>query len=203
MVTLAIDTSTPRGSVAVHAFGQIVFEEQFNADRSHSAALFSILERARMCAARFDQVAVGIGPGSYAGVRIAIAAAMAFELTLNSLLVGIPSILALETNASSYVAIGDARRGSYYFSHVANGECVKGPVLASETEVRGWIAEHPLVPVLATMEMEPFPTVEIVRPCAARLATLAELGRGVVQTVNLEPLYLRPPHITQAKKRSR
>ena len=75
MISLALDTSTPQGSVAVVAFGEVAFEETFTADRSHSSSLFGALERARSCVSRLDQIVVGIGPGSYAGIRIGIAAA--------------------------------------------------------------------------------------------------------------------------------
>ena len=46
MITLAIDTSTTRGSVALLADGILRLEENFLADRSHSATLFAVLERA-------------------------------------------------------------------------------------------------------------------------------------------------------------
>ena len=112
MIVLALDTSTVEGSVAVYAFGEIAFHEKFRADRSHSSALFTTLEKARGYAGRFDRVAVGLGPGSYAGVRIGIAAAFGMNLVLGAELVGIPSVAALETDDAEYFAIGDARRGS-------------------------------------------------------------------------------------------
>jgi tRNA A37 threonylcarbamoyladenosine modification protein TsaB len=64
MITLALDTSTPTGSVAVMSSGEVIFEETFKADRSHSSSLFAALERARTTFARLDQIAVGLGPGS-------------------------------------------------------------------------------------------------------------------------------------------
>ena len=93
MITLAIDTSTTRGGVALLSGGILQMEENFVADRSHSASLFSVLERARALipGQHLDQVAIGLGPGSYAGVRIAIAAAIGFEFGLGARLVGIPS----------------------------------------------------------------------------------------------------------------
>ena len=60
MITLALDTSTVDGSVAVYAFGEIAFQNSFRADRSHSSALFVALEKARGYAGRFDRVVVGL-----------------------------------------------------------------------------------------------------------------------------------------------
>src|SRR5215218_3159516 len=110
MITLAIDTSTPRGAVAIWARGELHFEQNFTSERSHSAELFTALERARSEIPSLDQVVVGLGPGSYAGIRIAIAAALGLELGLGAKLVGIPSVAALEIDSPRYLAVGDARR---------------------------------------------------------------------------------------------
>jgi tRNA threonylcarbamoyladenosine biosynthesis protein TsaB len=115
---LAIDTSTSRGSVALLADGQLLLDEVFIADRSHSSALFPILERVKAMAPGIGTIAIGLGPGSYAGVRIAIASAIGLGLATNAGLVGIPSVCALETDAARYLGIGDARRETFYFTHV-------------------------------------------------------------------------------------
>jgi tRNA threonylcarbamoyladenosine biosynthesis protein TsaB len=135
MITLAIDTSTQTGSVVVMAFREVAFEETFSADRSHSSSLFAALERARYCFARLDQIVVGLGPGSYAGIRIGIAAALGMSLSLGVRLVGIPSIAALDVPATGYLAIGDARRGSFYLTHVDHGVCQEGPSITTEAGV--------------------------------------------------------------------
>jgi tRNA threonylcarbamoyl adenosine modification protein YeaZ len=185
--------------VAVYAFGEIAFEERFTADRSHSSTLFTALEKARATAARFDRIAVGLGPGSYAGVRIAISAAMGMNMVLDSELVGVASVAALETRNPAYLAVGDARRGAYYFSQVESGKCVAGPMLAGEEEVRKEIAERGL-PVLGTEAVAAFPSLVVATPSAAIIARLAAQDFAIVQRGDLEPLYLREPHITQPKQ---
>jgi tRNA threonylcarbamoyladenosine biosynthesis protein TsaB len=198
MRVLAIETSTPRGSVAVYAFGELAFEERFTADRSHSSTLFSALEKARATAARFDRIAIGLGPGSYAGVRIAIAAALGISLVIESELVGVPSVAALETRTTAYLAVGDARRGAFYFTHVESGKCVAGPMLAGEEQVRTEIAERGL-PVLGTEPLTALPSLVVATPSAAIIARLAMHDFAIVQRGDLEPLYLREPHITQPR----
>jgi len=200
--TLAIETSTHQGSVAVLHEGHIIFSESCGAGRSHSSLLFSVLERALKAlpeSSRIDQIAVGLGPGSYAGVRIAIAAATGFALATGATLVGLPSIVAL--SEGEYVALGDARRESYYFAQVRDGECVEGPVLLSAEELAQRLAACS-VPVIASEELDAVVSgaIELRYPCAERLARLAAAGRSIAARGDLQPIYLREPHITTAKK---
>src|SRR5581483_4579964 len=127
MTILAIDTSTSRGSVAVLADGKLTFSEDFTADRSHSATLFTILARAKEAGPPFQKIVIGLGPGSYAGVRIAIAAAIGLQLATGAELVGLPSVTAWDTGVARYVATGDARRETYYWTRIENGVCAAGP----------------------------------------------------------------------------
>ena len=199
MITLAIETSTAKGSVALCENGGTLFFERFPAERGHGSGLFASLQRAIATAPNIDQIAVGLGPGSYSGVRIAIAAVIGLEMALKAEVLGIPSILALETDAGKYISVGDARRSSFYFAVVAEGECLTGPELLDETGLKAGLAAHPGLPVHASAPIEGFPCLEICFPSAERLARLAQLGRGISARGDLEPIYLRDPHITQPK----
>ena len=201
MVTLALDCSCVRGSVAVLADGEMLFAEEFLADRSHSASLFVALERARALVDGVDLVAVGLGPGSYAGTRIAISAAMGFQLGLGSRLVGLSSVSALETEAREYLAVGDARRESYYFTRVREGICMDGPRLIEAAELENLLGEYPGLAVHACEALPGFPRVSVALPLASALARMAASGRGILQEGVLEPVYLREPHITQPRQR--
>jgi tRNA threonylcarbamoyl adenosine modification protein YeaZ len=201
VITLAIDTSTSRGSVALLADDALLLDEFFTADRSHSATLFVALEKTRALTARVDQIAVGLGPGSFAGVRIAIAAAIGLEFSLGAQLIGIPSVAALETSEPAYVAIGDARRETFYLTSVEQGVCVEGPLLVTESELKKHLGANAGRSIFATEEVPQFPDAKIALPSAAILARLAADGRGIVARDNLEPIYLREPHITQPKSR--
>jgi tRNA threonylcarbamoyladenosine biosynthesis protein TsaB len=199
MTVLAIDTSTPQGSVTLLADGELALDARFTADRSHSSTLFAMLEDARALREHFDQIVVGLGPGSYAGVRIAIAAAIGLRFSLGAKLVGIPSVAALETGAAEYVVIGDARRETFYFSRVKEGICVEGPLLATEADLRQRLEAAGGLPVFATEEVPPFPEAQIALPSTQILARLAAEGRGIIAAGDLEPIYLREPHITRPK----
>jgi tRNA threonylcarbamoyl adenosine modification protein YeaZ len=201
--TLAIETSTHQGSLALLHRGEMIFSESCGAGRSHSSLLFAVLERALKAlpeGSRIDLIAVGLGPGSYAGVRIAIAAATGFAIATGAKLVGLPSIVAL--SEGDYVALGDARRQSYYYARVSAGECVEGPTLFTAGQLSEKLSGNPL-PILASEEiagLEPAPAIQLAYPSAERLARLAARGSSIGARGNLEPIYLRDPHITVSKK---
>lgn len=199
MITLAIETSTARGSVAVLENNYaLLFNEAFSAERSHSSQLFACLEHALAAAPRFDQIAVGLGPGSYSGVRIAISAAIGLSLGTGAALLGIPSTAAFD--AAEYFAIGDARRGAWYFSHVKDGVALEGPLLLDREALEARLAARATLPVFASEPLD-FPGVTLVFPTAENLARLAAEGRGITARGELEPIYLREPHITQPKQK--
>jgi tRNA threonylcarbamoyladenosine biosynthesis protein TsaB len=199
MTVLAIDTSTARGTVALLRDGALLLDEVFTADRSQSSALFPILEKSRMLAPKLDVIAIGLGPGSYAGVRIAIATALGLACATGSRLVGLASVAALETTATRYVAIGDARRDTFYFTRVEDGLCIEGPLLLDAATLRARLQEFAGWEISCPTPLAPDFNAEVRLPRASLLAHLAERGRGILQEGDLEPLYLRDPHITTPK----
>jgi tRNA threonylcarbamoyladenosine biosynthesis protein TsaB len=163
--------------------------------------MFPLLERACQLAPAIDLIAVGLGPGSYAGARITIAAALGLSCATGAKLAGLPSVVALETDAAGYFAIGDARRDTFYFTRVRDGVCLEGPLLLEAEALQARLAEHSDLPILSAAPLPPFPSARVALPRANRLAILASMGRSIVQHADLEPLYLRDPHITTPKAR--
>ena len=90
MITLAIETSTTQGSVALMRDGECLLERAFASERSHNSQIFAPLQEALELATP-DLIAVGTGPGSYTGARIGIAAGIGISLTHSASLIGIPS----------------------------------------------------------------------------------------------------------------
>ena len=195
MTTLALETSTPRGGVALFRDAELVCSESFTADRSHSSGLFSVIERALAGDARPDRIVVGLGPGSYAGVRIAIAAAIGLSVATGAEMLGVPSIAGLADG--EYLAVGDARRGGYSFAHVREGEVISGPMVLTREELEERLAAAH-APVFSS-EALGFAGVAIRFPQVDRIGRLGVEGRSVFARGVLEPIYLREPHITQPK----
>lgn len=197
MKTLALEMSTAQGSIAWRADGEALFDARFAADRKHSGAFF---ENVQQCLERFgrpEKIIVGLGPGSYAGVRIAIATALGLRSATKAKLAGIPSICALDVEAADYCAIGDARRETFFFAKIEGGRLIEGPILQTLTELETKIGESTL-PVYASEQLPQFPVAKLVYPSASRLVEIAGLYADNIDGA-LEPIYLREPHITVAK----
>ena len=193
---LALEASSDFASVALLEGETLLAKREFPSKRSLSADLFPVLAQLLENAPPVEKLVVGLGPGSYAGVRITIAAAMGLQSVFGCELEGIPSVLGLAPPEATVQAIGDARRGTWYYTQIREGVCVDGPrLLGTPEELRAALAsgEGPVV------SSEPLPAewgAELRVPQAEILARLASCNRGVCQRETLEPLYLRPPHIT-------
>jgi tRNA threonylcarbamoyl adenosine modification protein YeaZ len=198
MKFLALELSSGQGSVAWLNDDGESFVQTFSNDRRHSGMFF---EKLREWVDRFgapDSLVVGLGPGSYAGVRIAIAAAIGLQAAYGAQLIGVPSLCGLETDAHEYGVIGDARRQSFFYARVKERECVEGPTLRSEVELRS-VLEAGAIPVYASEPLAQFPQATLAYPSAVHLAQIVRRGTNNVSLPPLEPIYLREPHITVPK----
>jgi tRNA threonylcarbamoyladenosine biosynthesis protein TsaB len=201
MKTLALEMSTAKGSIAFHDGDAVLFEASFAADRKHSGAFF---ENVKLCLKRAglpQQIVVGIGPGSYAGTRIAIATGIGLRSSTGAKLAGIPSICALETDSRDYCVIGDARRQSFFLAQVKDRRLIEEPTLESVAELEARLSEI-AVPIFASEELPQCPGARRAYPAASRLAEIARsLENEIGDVESLEPIYLRAPHITTPKQR--
>lgn len=197
MKVLALELSSPVGSVAFcdEEGGRDL--RTFPADRKDSGFFYENLSAIYEEFAEPGLIVVGLGPGSYAGIRIAIATALGLKLASGARLLGLPSICALER--PEYLFVGDARRNSFFFAHVREGRCLEGPTLASAGEIAARMNEAPHLPVIATQPLPPLAEVMVENPSALRLAELA-LDHDDKAEAPLEPIYLREPYITTPRK---
>jgi tRNA threonylcarbamoyladenosine biosynthesis protein TsaB len=196
--TLALEMSSPCGSIAFLDGEEERFACEFANDRKHSGFFF---EQLRLCLRKCGmpaQIIVGLGPGSYAGTRIALATATGLQVASGARLLGWPSLCAMPTEAEEYAVIGDARRSSFYFARVAGRQCVEGPVLLGQEELLQRVATLD-GPVFSTEELVAFPGSAVAMPSARVLARLEALAHAGTTECPLQPIYLREPHITQPK----
>src|SRR5437588_8304874 len=136
MKILALELSSARGSVALFNDGNVVFFREWQNDRKNSGPFFEYLTEVQKQFGKPDAIIVGLGPGSYAGTRIAISAAIGLQAASNARLIGLPSISAIECDAPEYCVIGDARRQTFFFARVRENNLAEGPTLMSEAELR-------------------------------------------------------------------
>ena len=206
MTVLAIETSNARGSIAVVRDGAVLFERTFTSERSHNSQLFAPLgEALAACGDDLQLIAVGLGPGSYTGVRIGIAAAQGLSVSRRVPVVGLPSVLAPDVAElpDAFVVCGDARRGSYFMADVGNAQLRSEIQLLNAEDIllrrkaseqTKWFTFDDKVPLL-------LPDVLLAKPSAVRLARLAQLPSVCTPHTALEPIYLAGAFITQPKKR--
>lgn len=200
MKTLAFELSSGQGSIALLENGEALCERSFPNDRKDSGAFFESVE---LCLKQFgapEEIVVGLGPGSYAGVRIAIASAIGLRTAVGAKLGGIASICALDVEERDYWVIGDARRQSFYLARVSEGRLTEGPTLMAAHDLQTKITEA-MMPVYSSENLPQFPQAKLAYPVAQRLADRARLQFAEIDdTRPLEPIYLREPHITTPKE---
>lgn len=194
---LAIEISGSPGSLAISRGGVPVWSVDFPTGPTQGGELFRALAEARRQAGKFERIVVGVGPGSYAGIRMAIAAATGLALADGAELVAVPSVCAFDSPAPRWCAIGDARRGAFYFSAVADRRCVAGPRLADAKELGELLAFRAGWACLSTEALPGFST-ELARALASHLLFLPDES----EKRPLEPIYLREPYITRPKHES-
>ncbi len=193
---LSLDASTGRGSLALVSEDRVVREIFVNTPRGRGGALFKGLQEMLREARPITRVTVGVGPGSYNGIRCAIAVAWGLATAREIPLIGISSLLGLDEG--SYYAIGDARRGQYYFARVSCGVLEHEPALLSKDELVEALQRIPSRTIFAPEPIDFLEGVVIRAPSAARLAFLgSDLKPNLPQ-----PVYLKPPYITTPKRGS-
>lgn len=216
-LTLVFETSTPFASLATVSPEGTIDQRTFTSDRSHNAVLFDPLaellgidERSQV-----GLVLVGSGPGSYSGTRVGIAAAQGVAIAAGCPAVAIPSILGVVSaeNAAACLAIGDARRGSFWSARIEGAAMVEDPQLTDASGLQSLIAQAMAsgIGVFSFEDPKRFPVdaeliVEIRHeyPSAERLWRAWQASAPAVrQRWSREipqPIYLKPPHITPAKR---
>jgi tRNA threonylcarbamoyladenosine biosynthesis protein TsaB len=119
---LAIETSTPLGSVAVGNGQTVLAEALLGVHARHSEALLPaidfVLSNAQIQKQELTRIIVGAGPGSFTGLRISAATAKALAAALQLPLFAYSGLLALAAGTGisdrAVCALFDAKRGEVY-----------------------------------------------------------------------------------------
>jgi tRNA threonylcarbamoyladenosine biosynthesis protein TsaB len=197
---LALELSTARGSLAWLDEDITDFTREWPNDRKNSAVFFENLDAVTEKFGAPDTIIVGLGPGSYAGTRIAISAAIGLQISSGAGLIGFPSISAMECDAYEYCVIGDARRKSFFFARIRANNLIEGPTLFSESGLKPKLdAIEMAVPVFTSDSLPQFERAVGGFPSAFVLARLARGPQRSFSLPPLEPIYLGEPHITIPK----
>ena len=130
MKVLAFDTSSKALSLAILEDKQVLAETTINIKKNHSITLMPAIDflmaSLDWTPKDLDRIVVAEGPGSYTGLRIAVATAKTLAHTLNIELVGMSSLLALVPYQQEglFVPLMDARRNNVYAGFYENAKPV-------------------------------------------------------------------------------
>ena len=130
MKVLAFDTSSKALSLAILEDKQVLAEMTINIKKNHSITLMPaidfLMSSLDWTPKDLDRIVVAEGPGSYTGLRIAVATAKTLAHTLKIELVGVSSLLALIPKQVECLVIPvmDARRNNVYAGFYENAQSV-------------------------------------------------------------------------------
>jgi tRNA threonylcarbamoyladenosine biosynthesis protein TsaB len=229
MIVLGVDTATAYAVVGATADGEVVREAGVaprpDGRPRHSEVLLAEIERAVDAAggwSRIDRIAVGIGPGSFTGLRIGIATARALAQAQQIPLAPVGSLAVLARGISEAgsgfqlaLPVFDARRSEAFAALFEDGEEIWLPFVAAPEELAARLGEPDRTPLAAgsgalrfAAELEAAgatvaPPEDPIHRVAAR--HVCTVGEAAVEapTDQVQPLYLRPPDAKRWRERDR
>ncbi len=228
IAVVGFDTATADTAVCADRGDEVLYEELIGvgSDGSprHSTALLAEVERAAAAAGGWDGVgliAVGLGPGSFVGIRIGLATARGLAASTGLPVAGVCTLDVLgrgigETAdpARCRLAVLDARRGEAFAAlYSPAGERLWEPFVAPPSELADRVAglsEPPLAAGSGAVRFRqelasrgadvPDDADPVHRVAARHVCALAETGKNGSDG-HLDPIYLRPPDAQRWRER--
>lgn len=213
MKILALEFSSPQRSVAVVSGGSSAVptvSEIVEASPGHTMKPLGMVEEALQQAGlereQIECLTLGLGPGSYTGIRLTIALAQGWQLATGVKLLGLSSADCVAAQAQAEGITGrccvviDAQREEYYaasFELSAEARRATTPLrLATLAEMRSREQAGELL--IGPEVTRWFPQGRVIFPRAAVLGRLALEQKEFVTGDKLEPIYLRETRFVKA-----
>ena len=218
MIVVGFDTATDDTAVGAASDGEILFERLIPPAEGrprHATALLPEVERAAAAAGGWeavDRLAVGVGPGSFTGLRIGISTARALAASLDLPLAPVPTLAALLRALAErwpdrrLLGALDARRGEVFSTlQEPGGEVAWPPFVATPAQLAERLRALPEAPLAAGSGAVRFR--EELAGAGAEVPAGSDplhriagrhvcgIGAGVeaFEPEAVEPIYLRPP----------
>ncbi len=178
MNLVVIDTSTERAVIALATMSGALYATATETSRRHGRDLIPriafLLDEAGLHVADLNAVAVGLGPGSYTGLRVGVTAAKTLCYASGADLLGLDSLIATGRNAPGHAnrisVIADAQRGDLYVADLYRAAPKSPPRSLGDTRV------EPLADWRARLE----PDVFVMGPALESTRILGQLPQGIL-----------------------
>jgi len=225
MVVLALEHSTSVSSVALLRGARLLASESWEETHVRNQRVFAVignlLRQAVVPPSQVDLVAVGLGPGAFSGVRIALSAARGFALPGSVPVVGIASSEALawdiwqQTGTAPILVVGDARRNMLWLQKFvatcaairaeSSPQLIPSDRLPTAITPPGILVSPDYIKLAPVFEVLARKNVEILRerrtPRAETVGLLAlEKHLSGEAGLPLRPIYLHPPVFVEPRR---
>ena len=230
MKILALETSAKAVSAAVAEGGKILCAGYQDTGLTHSRTLMPIVEgilkNTNLTINDMDAIAVAVGPGSFTGIRIGIAAAKGLAFGANKPAIGVSTLAAMAGNVAFcdglVICAMDARRQQIYnalfeakdgvLTRLTEDRAIALSDLLEEIKddprpktvlgdggrlCRDYLAENGVACRLAP----PHLVMQNAMSVALEAERLAAEEGNLLSAQELEPVYLRPPHADLPNKK--
>lgn len=221
MLILALDTTTIAGSCALIREGRVVREEASDASQPQATRLprdlMALLDRETVALSEIDAFAVGIGPGSFTGLRVGIATMQGLAVATGKPLFGASALDALAAVAGTgrVATWVDAWRGEVYAALYEAGREAEPPVVARPDDLVRHLAgqetlftgdgaavhRETIRAVLGDLARFTEPVAPLLAGAMAGLAADAFRAGGRPRPHAIRPLYVRRPDAELARHR--
>ena len=209
MLILGIETSTRAAGVALISEEKILAEISQESKLYHSENLLPQIEEVLRIAnvEKVDAVAVSIGPGSFTGLRIGLAAAKALAYAWQIKIIGVPTLHAMAAHfpksSAMILPLIDAQKNSAYVQPFKNLQPIEEITVRPITEILDAAGQSDdeiilcgdvLHKIKSLPDNVKFAPINLRMPRAVNVALCGKIliDEGKIGNVmNLEPLYLR------------
>ncbi len=206
MICLAIETSARNGSIALGNDHALLAEATLPPPQRHRVELMpsidALCREQQLSPADLDRVCVSVGPGSFTGLRIAVATAKMLAMSLDVQIVPVPTahVVARDVDPAIAACLAVCLAGKQHTCHVTLFDACDGvwrpsgepDVMAIDDLLAQ--APHPLA-VAGSVPGEPAQPDVLIVEARAHARHVWHLGRELdpIDPLQLVPVYPRPP----------
>lgn len=193
MYTLLLDSSNTYLTVGLekdHSLVDFVNYECWQAQSEHMIPeIDKLLNKYHVSRNQIKAVVVGIGPGSYTGVRIAVSIAKIMSLALSIPIYPVSSLRILKNNDKKSICLINARSGRSYFATYYGHEVLISDTIKTNDEVLQFIEEHKDYSVCGDVKYLKLKTVD--HNICQQMVDLIDVIEPLTDTIGLKPVYMK------------